>query len=68
MVVANIVADVIISICSAAYSFMKDGAVFVTSGIISSRADEVLDALKKAGFRIVSQRTQNDWRCITSIK
>ena len=68
LVVANIVADVIISICSAAYSFMKKGAVFVTSGIISSRADEVLTALGKAGFEIISQRSQNDWRCITCIK
>lgn len=68
LVVANIVADVIISICGAAYEFMADGAVFVTSGIISSRADEVLDALEKAGFEVVSQRCQNDWRCITSVK
>lgn len=68
LVVANIVADVIISICAAAYSFMRSGAMFVCSGIISSRADEVLDALRAAGFEIVSQRSQNDWRCITSVK
>ncbi len=68
LVVANIVADVIISICGAAYSSLRDGAIFVTSGIISSRADEVLEALRNAGFEIISQRSQNDWRCITSIK
>ncbi len=68
LVVANIVADVIISICSSAFSFMRKGALFVCSGIISSRAQEVLDALEKAGFEVISQRSQNDWRCITSIK
>ncbi len=61
VVAANIVADVIIALASTAYEYMKAGGVFITSGIIDGRQDEVRDALSKVGFNIVDMVRRKDW-------
>lgn len=68
IVVANIVADVIIAMSSFAYSAVREGGTFITSGIIGPRADEVAQALTDAGFRILERAEQNDWVCIRATK
>ena len=40
---------------------MKEGGVFITSGIISGREDEVRAALIENGFEVVSEKQENDW-------
>lgn len=65
IVLANIVADVIIALAPAAKKYMKDSGTFITSGIISDRAEEVRDALINTGFEIVSERSKKDWVSIT---
>ena len=47
---ANIVADVIIALAPKAREYMKKGGVFITSGIIEDRVDDVKTALEKCGF------------------
>lgn len=61
VVAANIVADVIIGLAPKAREYMKEGGVFITSGIISDREDEVREALIENGFEIVSSRRLKDW-------
>ena len=64
VVVANIVADVIIAMSEYFRTFMAAGATLVVSGIITERLDEVLAALKKNGFSIVSTAVQEGWNVI----
>lgn len=59
--VANIVADVIIRLCNNVADFMNDGALFITSGIIDSRADEVYSALCGAGFEVQERFESAGW-------
>ncbi len=54
IVVANIVADVIIMFCKTVPEFMADNAVFITSGIIDIREQEVVDAFAENGFEIIA--------------
>lgn len=61
VVAANIVADVIIGLAPAARLYMKEGGVFITSGIIDGRQDEVKAALIKEGFEIVATERRKDW-------
>jgi ribosomal protein L11 methyltransferase len=61
VVAANIVADVIIGLAPKAREYMKDGGVFITSGIISDRADEVRAALEECGFKVESESRRKDW-------
>ena len=63
IVVANIVADVIILFCKDVASFMKDDAVFITSGIIDTREQDVIDAFDKYGFEIEKRNTESGWVC-----
>ncbi len=61
VVAANIVADVIISLAPTAREYMKEGGVFITSGIIDGRQDEVKAALVDAGFEIAGMERRKDW-------
>ena len=63
VVVANIVADVIISLAPQVRHFLKPGGWFLTSGIIDDRADEVAAALTAAGWHIEETRSSEGWYC-----
>lgn len=63
IVVANIVADVIIMFCKTVPDFMADNAVFITSGIIDIREQEVVDAFAENGFEIIARHADGGWRC-----
>lgn len=63
VVVANIVADVIILFCQNARQFMKDDAVFIVSGIIDTREDDVLKAFDQNGFKIEKRIESKGWLC-----
>lgn len=61
VVAANIVADVIIGLAPAARLYMKEGGVFITSGIIDGRQEEVKSALTEQGFVVVDMQRRKDW-------
>ncbi len=62
-VFANIVADVILALAPQAGRYLVPGGVFLTSGIIDGRQDEVEAALKKAGFAVEEHLQQDNWHC-----
>lgn len=64
VVVANIVADIIILFSTQVRAFMKQGAKFIASGIIDTRADEVVNALQNAGLKLVERIEQGGWVCL----
>ncbi len=61
IVVANILADVIIPLSEVAGEFMKPGALFISSGIIYLKSEEVKEALLANGFEIVEVTQMGDW-------
>lgn len=61
IVLANIVADVIISLSEFVKDFMKASSVFICSGIIIDRKDEVAAALSNAGLEICELREMGEW-------
>ena len=60
MVLANIVADVIIPSLPAA-KLLAPGGVFLCSGIIDTRAEEVCAALERNGLRVVGRKDRDGW-------
>ena len=68
VVVANIVADIIILFCKDVAKFMKDDAVFITSGIIDTREQDVIDAFNEYGFQIKARHTEKGWVCFECTK
>ncbi len=61
IVVANIVADAIIALSASAGRRMKEKGLFLCSGIIDLRAEEVKAALEAQGFRILRRVTKQNW-------
>lgn len=68
VVVANILADIIIPLSDMVADFMKPGALFISSGIIDMKAEEVKAAILKNGFEIVEVTTMKDWTSIVARK
>lgn len=61
MVVANIVADVIIGLSGQVRPFLKEGGLFLCSGIIDDRAEEVAQRLREVGWNILRTRQSEGW-------
>lgn len=61
IVLANIVSDVIIPLAPHMDSLLAEGGIFLCSGVIDSRADEVQAALEKAGLVIAERRERSGW-------
>ena len=60
LVLANIVSDVIIPLSRFVRDFLSEDGVFITSGIIEGRQDEVRAALESAGLKIVKHRCEEE--------
>ena len=59
--VANIIADVIIGFAEPLKGHIVPGGSFICSGIIRERADEVREALLKAGYTILKSEKRGEW-------
>ena len=66
VVTANIVADAIIALTPDVKRFLKPDAVYIVSGIIDLREDEVRECLVKNGFTVTAKREENGWVCLES--
>ena len=66
VVLANIVADVIIPLSRVVPEFLQEDSIFICSGILNTRLDEVLAALEKNGLQILSSEQQEDWCRVTA--
>ena len=63
VIVANIVADIIILFTKDVASYLEDGGVFITSGIVDVREEDVLRAFEENGFYILERHELNNWLC-----
>ncbi len=68
VICANIVADIIIDIIPNLYEILSENGLFICSGIIENRKDDVVQFLKLNGFIPISFLEEKGWVCITSQK
>ena len=68
VVVANILAEIIMSFTDDAFQIVKEGGMFITSGIIGAKKEDVKQSLETAGFIIVEVMMMEDWVTILSMK
>ena len=66
VVIANIIADVIIGLAAPVKPFIREGGVFICSGIAVNRLDDVLDALKAAGYTPLDVETKGEWSAVAA--
>ena len=68
VVCANIVADVIINIIPNIHKILSKNGIFISSGIIETRKNNVVDSLKSSGFTPIYFLEEKGWVCIISKK
>ncbi len=68
IVVANILADVLVPLTPVIVHQMKPGAVYITSGIINAKEQEVRKAVEAAGLTVEAVDYQGEWVGITARK
>ena len=61
ILLANIVADVIIGLSPLVRPMLAPGGLFLCSGIIDDRAQEVADRLRENGWEILETRSAEGW-------
>ena len=66
VIVANIIADIIKILAKDVSKFLKEDGVFISSGIILAKIDEVCQALEENGFEIVKVERLGEWSAIVS--
>ena len=64
--VANIISDVIISFAAPLMAHIRPGGLFLCSGIVRERTDEVRDALEAAGYEILKEEHRGEWTAFIS--
>lgn len=62
VICANIVADVVIRLMDGVKEYMNDDTLFIVSGIIDMREQDVLNAAKERGFKVVEAHIRDNWR------
>ena len=68
VIAANIVADAIIMLSPAIPALLAEDGVYIVSGIIDTREQDVLTALDKCGFSIVERHEHGGWLCMVCKK
>ena len=64
LVCVNIVADVIIALAPVLPRFLEENSTLLLSGILDTRLQDVLNALKQAKLEVTATHASEDWRCL----
>lgn len=68
LVVANIMADIVMFLSESVREVMKDDGVFIASGIILAKVDEVVEKLDEECFEVIEIMRKGEWAVIVSKK
>lgn len=68
IVVANILADVLVPLTPVIVNQLKEGGVYITSGIIDVKEREVREAIEAAGLTVIEVTYQGEWVSVTARK
>ena len=68
IIISNIIADAIINMSGSLNKFLKDSGIFIASGILENKKEEVIQALKANKFEILETSVMDEWLCIVARK
>lgn len=66
IIVANIIADIIISLAKQIKDYLNNDGIFICSGIINDRKKDVIEALERENFIIHEVKEMGEWVAVTS--
>lgn len=65
---ANILADVLVPLTPVILNHLKQGGIYITSGIIDDKEETVVEAVKAAGMEVLEVNHQGEWVSVTARK
>lgn len=68
IVVANILADVLVLLTPVIVGQLKQGGIYITSGIIEDKEETVVNAMERAGLKVLEVTRQGEWVSVTGRK
>ncbi len=68
IILANIIADIILRLNENVAGYLKDDGVYIVSGIIAEREDEIHSSLEQNGFCVIESVAMTDWRAMAARK
>lgn len=66
VVVSNIFAEVIIGMLHDVKGHVKPGGIYIASGILKEKLQDVKDALEREGFELLDDKTDGDWSAVAA--
>lgn len=63
IIAANIVADIIMILCKDVKKYLAPNGIFITSGIIEPREQDVLSAFEENGIEVIARHESGGWLC-----
>lgn len=61
LIVGNLVTDLILRLLPNLKDYLKEGGLFITSGIIDERVGEVRNYAERYGFSVERKALENGW-------
>lgn len=68
LIVSNIIAEVIVNMADSIKDYLRDGGVFIASGIVADKEEMVKESLEGQGFKILEINRMKDWVSVISRK
>ena len=68
IVTANILAEVLIPLMPQGVRCLKDGGIYIMSGIIDDKEEAVVNACRENGLEVLEVGRQGEWRSVTAVK
>ena len=66
VVAANILAPVLVELTPQVIFHLKEGGIYITSGILDVKEKDVVDACQRAGMTVVEVTRQGEWVSVTA--
>lgn len=68
VLLSNIVADVVAALAAQAKAYLVEGGLWISSGIITERLEDVLTAMEGQGWIVLQTKQKDDWWAILAKK
>lgn len=68
IVVANLLADLIMRLSKDVPGHIKQSGIYISSGILTDKADMVADCIRECGFEIIEKAVDGEWCSIVARK
>ncbi|ONI39112.1 ribosomal protein L11 methyltransferase [Candidatus Epulonipiscium fishelsonii] len=66
IVVSNIIADIIVSLASEVDSILNENGIWISSGIINTKKEKVVETILNTGWHIIEIEEKNEWIAIVA--